>query len=135
MTEDAKATLAGGTISDWRIADDVAEELTTQQREPWNFTLKEGGYGGLIVDLVSPDGSTRSVTLEIDNGNLKVMTFGLADEAHAIIQVGKDETVVEAMTPARGLHAQGVRFGAKGLVLGNNELDPGCTDDVVAPTL
>ena len=128
------AVLHEGAIKDWRIADQSADELSAMQREAWNYKVLEGPYGGLIIDLTGPDGSSRTISLEVDMGNVHATVSGVAEEAHAIVKIGKDETVVEASTPQRGKSAAGVRFGKDGLVLGNTELDPGCVEPAAIPT-
>jgi hypothetical protein len=62
------------TIRDWRY-NDPSEELTAEQMADWQVkpVLNENS---LDLQVTAPDGSTRSVWIEIDKGVLRVRSYG-----------------------------------------------------------
>ncbi len=95
MTE-PKVYFEGG-IADWRVSDGAADDLTETQRQPWPVKVTEGGYGGLFLELTAPDGTLRSVAVEIDQGNVRLVVFRDRDECDAIVTVQDDGVHVQAM--------------------------------------
>lgn len=72
-------TLLEMTISDWRVSDQCAEELTPKQLLPWNVSISRGSYGGLMLEFSNVDGTKRLVSIEIDQGNVTVGAYRDAD--------------------------------------------------------
>ncbi|SOC30358.1 hypothetical protein [Thalassospira xiamenensis] len=77
-------------ISDWRMAEGETDGLTDTQKKPWPMKITEGGYGGLMLEFTAPDGTSRSVAVEIDQGNLKMVVFRDREEFDAIVTVQND---------------------------------------------
>lgn len=120
-----------GTMKDWRFADQTADELTALQSEPWDYQVVEGPYGGIMIDFVGPDGSKRSISVEVDKGNIHATTSAMADENHVILKIGLEATMAEASSPKQGCSNRGVLFGPDGMeVLNYNDIDPGCLAEV-----
>lgn len=123
---DEKTPLLTWQMADWRIADGVADELSDLQKAPWTINVTEGGYGGLFIEATAPDGSRR---LEINMGNLHAAVGGDADELHATIQIGKDETRAVAMHPQPGTAVDGARFTPeRGFEATSGDIENGFTD-------
>lgn len=106
--------LSAGNISDWRLADnpngDHSEDLTDEMREPWQFEISRSSYDGLDLKFTAPDGTERSVLIEINQGAVKIATYGdpeNSDDPTALIHVLKDMAAID-ITSLRA--ASGARF-------------------------
>lgn len=122
-------------LVDWRVQDEVDEDLSELQKQPWTIMVKPGGHG-LFIQAVAPDGTERHISIEVNNGNLHAYTGSSAsDDQHTVIQIGLKGTVVKPMTPAlQGSAADwGYLFGPRGVASHDGDIKPGCVEERGAP--
>lgn len=116
-------------VSDWRVVDDVADEhqMTDLQKQPWTLRVQDGGYGGLFIEALAPDGTTRTISLEINDGNLHAhVGSNHSDDNHATIQIGETGIVVVPGTVPAGSTQYGVQIDQDGIAPAKGDIEPGC---------
>jgi hypothetical protein len=135
MAKDIDTPLLTLDATDWRVADQAAEDLTDLQRQPWAFELRQGGYSGVYLVARAPDGTERNVNVEIDKGNLKLVVGGDASaDPVAIVHVGENAVSVQPATHSgRGLPDYAV-IDAEGIRLSDTDIAPGCTGEASTPS-
>ncbi|MTH95228.1 hypothetical protein [Roseibium sp. RKSG952] len=96
---DEPAKLCDGRLSDWRLSDDPngdhSGELSEEMKQPWKFEISRSSYEGLDLRFTAPDGTERSVLIEIDRGGLKLSTFRdpeLTESADADFRIDENQT-------------------------------------------
>lgn len=120
-------------LVDWRVQDKADQDLTEQQRQPWRMIVAPGGWGATI-DLIAPDGTRRSVAVEINMGNPKLNTYTGSDEVDAMVTLGRNSTHVTANVAPRHGAIEAVAINAEdGIVLAGPEADPDFGDAEPAP--
>lgn len=93
-------------IQDWRINDNAAvtkaeieaiEDLATAaHRNPWDLEVtQDAELGSLWIAATAPDGTQRSLSIEIDRGNLCASAFCNHDDALIRIALGDDAVYVQ----------------------------------------
>jgi hypothetical protein len=131
-SETADATLAKIELVDWRIQDGDDRELTEGQKQSWTMSVKEGGWGA-VIEFTAPDGTVRSMNVELSQGNPRLFIYSDGDEAEACVTLGRDKVHVRADNAPGGAYPfQGATFGKDGMVAATDDAEPDFVD--VAPT-
>jgi hypothetical protein len=92
-------TLASLPMVDWRIGDsaDEQDELTEAQRQARQVSIAQMGNSQLVLQVENPDGTKHLVGIELDRGNLRILTYANdSDEVDAIISLTSEGTHVAA---------------------------------------
>lgn len=63
-------------MKDWQVTDQTDEHLTPLQKQPWDVAIARGPYDGIMIELRGPDGSSRAINVEIENGHVRLSTYG-----------------------------------------------------------
>ncbi|MFC4236014.1 hypothetical protein ACFOY8_12285 [Thalassospira xianhensis] len=124
-----------GEISDGRVTEGKTDDLTETQKKPWpmmvNATMvNEGGLGGLMMWFDAPDGTSRSVAIEIDQGNIKMVVFRDSMECDAIVTVQTDGVHVRANHGS----AASYLFNEHGVSAASSAPTPSYSEDDATPT-
>lgn len=103
-----------GEVKDWRLDTAEAECLTEQQRKPWPAKAVVGLYDGPHLTFTRPDGKKVQLSFELEDGNLRIITFGPDhQEATAILAVSEEGLYVKPGFWVGELRA--VRFSQDGV--------------------
>jgi len=62
-------------IVDWQEADGAGEDLSENQRKPWPVEIRRSGYSGIDIELTAPDGTNRTILIEVEKGNLVIRPY------------------------------------------------------------
>ena len=63
------------TMRDWRCAEGMEDAVRPEHRGEFKVKISRTGYGGLMIDLETPQGEAHSVLIEADEGVVKLLTF------------------------------------------------------------
>ena len=80
-------------------------ELSDEERKPWRGEFR-GSARGAQLTLLAPDGTTRTVLVEIDKGDLRVCLFAdvnvsAAPAAEIVLKSGSPIATLESMEATR----------------------------------
>lgn len=137
MFHGPQPTVAAGAsleveLLDWRVEEQAGDELSEAQKKPWKMIVAEGGWGATI-DFIAPDGTRRSVGIEINLGNPKLTTFTAGDEVDAIVTLGRESTHVTTNTSIPGAAIQAVICDSDGMRKAADEAEADFADESPAP--
>jgi len=103
-------------MSDYRFHDGDEGEiaiLTPGQKQAWDVTVEPAGWGGFAITFTPPEGDERSVYVELDKGNPKLVCAS-CDGGDAEVMVTIENKGVFA-DPAVGNSRGSVRFTQEGI--------------------
>lgn len=120
-------------LLDWHIQDGAADELSDSQRKPWKMVVAPGGWGATI-EFIAPDGTRRSVGIELNLGNPKLTTFTSGNEVDAIVTLGREATHVTASVSIPGASIKGVLIDNEGIRKAPEEAEPDFADPEAGPS-
>lgn len=96
-----RTVLARVSLQDWRALDGAIEDLTEEQRVPWEVTLEEGSWGPSLK-FKHPTGQEHEVASEINAGCVAIHAYlGNADEHFATVKMNAD-TMMASLDSATG---------------------------------
>lgn len=96
-----RKVLARVSLQDWRVEDGSTEDLTPDQRVPWEVTLEEGSWGPSIK-FVHPTGQEHEIATEINAGCVVAHAYlGNSDEHFATVKMNAD-TMMASLDSASG---------------------------------
>lgn len=105
-------------LLDCRVGEVPFELLDASAKRPWTLRVYDlGDHSGLSLEFTAPDGTKRSVGLEIENGAVKARLFGNSEELLATAKVGIDQVYVVPQ-----------RLGLDGVTITENEMKVGAPD-------
>lgn len=119
-------------LLDWRVQDKADDELSEAQKKPWKMIVSEGGWGASI-DFIAPDGTRRSVAIEINLGNPKLATYTSGDEVDAFVTLGRENTHVTSNAAPVNPAIEAVIVDTEGVRKAPAEADADFADESPAP--
>ncbi|AOG02987.1 hypothetical protein [Bosea sp. RAC05] len=135
MRGDGVERLMTGTVVDWRVSDGADEDLTEVQKKPWPVEIVKSGYDGLILEFKAPDGTQRQLMIEIEQGNLKILTYRdpeVSEQPDCAIHILPEGTAVSSTTT---LETGYVLFHEHGSLRESGEIPASFADEAATPTL
>lgn len=84
---------------DWRVLDDVAEQLPTEMAGSGTMTLSKGGWGGRLAGT-TPEGHSYVVGVEFDAGALKLLVYP-PDAKNPTEESTEEPLLIAALTPGK----------------------------------
>lgn len=135
MRADGVERLLTGTVVDWRVPDGEADDLSDLQKATWPVDIVKSGYDGLILEFKAPDGTQRQLMIEVEKGNLKILTYRdgeLSEQPDCAIHLLPEGTAVMSTTT---LETGYVLFHEHGSHRETGEIPASFEDEAATPKL